>query len=71
MPFLSIPLFSLSRISSWVVQTLNGTQLEIREREKRGIERKGNFIIHLRCYKLFHCTFTGNITLRKFTVPWL
>ena len=22
----------------------------------RGIERKGNFIIDLRCYKLFHCT---------------
>ena len=32
------------------------SQLEIRDREKRGIERKGNFIIDLRCYKLFHCT---------------
>ena len=32
------------------------TQLEIPDREKRGIERKGNFIIDLRCYQLFHCT---------------
>ena len=33
-PFLSIPLFSLSGISSWVDL----------DREKGGIERKGNFI---------------------------
>ena len=46
MPFLSIPPFSLSR----------STKLEMPDREKRGIERKGNFIIDLRCYKLFHCT---------------
>ena len=26
------------------------------DRENRGIEGKGNFIIDLRCYKLFHCT---------------
>ena len=45
MPFLSIPPFSLSR----------SIQLEMPDREKRGIERKGNFIIDLRCYKLFHC----------------
>ena len=32
------------------------SRLEIPDREKRGIERKGNFIINLRCYKLFHCT---------------
>ena len=30
--------------------------LEIPDREKRGKERKGNFIIDLRCYKLLHCT---------------
>ena len=35
---------------------LTSTRLEIPDREKRGIERKGNFIIDLRCYKLFHCT---------------
>ena len=33
-PFFSIPLFSLSGISSWVDL----------DREKGGIERKGNFI---------------------------
>ena len=46
LPFLSIPLFFLSR----------STQLEMPDREKRGIVRKGNSIIDLRCYKLFHWT---------------
>ena len=32
------------------------TWLEIPDREKRGTERKGNFIIDLRCHKLFHST---------------
>ena len=32
------------------------TQLEIPDREKRGIETKGNFIKDLRYYNLFHCT---------------
>ena len=41
LPFLSIPPFSLSGISRWVDQT---THLEIPDREKGGIERKGNFI---------------------------
>ena len=41
MPFLTIPLFSLSGFSSWV----DLTQLEIPDREERGIGRKGNFII--------------------------
>ena len=41
LPFLSIPLFSLSGISSWVDIT---THLEIPDREKGGIERKDNFI---------------------------
>ena len=35
---------------------IRSTQLEKPDREKRGIERKCNFIIDLRCYKLFHCT---------------
>ena len=29
---------------------------EREEREKRGIDRKCNFILDLRCYKLFHCS---------------
>ena len=41
LPFLSIPLFSLSGISSLVDIT---THLEIPDREKEGIERKDNFI---------------------------
>ena len=52
LPILSIPPFSLSSISRWVVKSI---QLEMPDREKIGIERKGNFIIDLRCY-LFHCT---------------
>ena len=31
--------------------------------ERRGIERKGNFIIDVRCYKLFHCTVEPMVTL--------
>ena len=72
--FLFIPLFSLSGISSWVVYPMLVTdfdfffqsmtnlgktnQLEIPDRENRGIDRKGSFIIDLRCYKLhvFYCT---------------
>ena len=40
LPFLSIPPFSLPGISRWVDQT----NLGMRDREKGGIERKGNFI---------------------------
>ena len=39
-----------------VTNLVRSTQLEIPDREKREIERKGNFIIDLQCYKLFHCT---------------
>ena len=41
LPFLSIPPSSLSGISRWVVIS---THLEITDREKGGVERKGNFI---------------------------
>ena len=45
MPFLSIPLFSLSGISSWVVR--NTGWREESKREKR------QFFVDLRCYILF------------------
>ena len=35
---------------------VRSTYLEIPARERGGIERKGNFIIDLRFYKLFQCS---------------
>ena len=50
LPFLSIPLFSLSGISSRV--DVRYTNLEIPDRDKGGNREKRKF------YKLFHCTYS-------------
>ena len=47
---------SVWKKSKSVTNLVRSTQLEIPDREKRGIERKCNFMIDLRCYKLFHWT---------------